>query len=68
MNIIKQKKLTSKIGFNHIKTHNRSQVKSEKVSRYKAFISSKNEYLNCQKKSPDFFKLGLNFVYKAKEP
>jgi hypothetical protein len=27
------------------------QVKSEKVSRYKAFISSKNEYLNCVQES-----------------
>jgi len=34
------------------------QVKSEKVSRYKAFISSKNEYLNCQKKKSQLFQAG----------
>jgi hypothetical protein len=27
------------------------QVKPEKVPRYKAFISSKNEYLNCVQES-----------------
>jgi hypothetical protein len=38
-------------GYNHMKFTDKRQVKPEKVSRYKAFISSKNEYLNCVQES-----------------
>jgi hypothetical protein len=41
-----------------MKSNYKCQVKSEKVSRYKAFIFSKNEYLNCQKKKSQLFQAG----------